>query len=83
VVNSRDPRTPDTFVSFKSGTDGSVAIARLEGELGFVVKWQPQDQSGFLSDLTDAQRAVVQCDGAVAFLEWNSVGTTADHAPAT
>jgi hypothetical protein len=83
VVNSRDPRTSDIFISFKPGTDGPVAIARLEGDLGIVVKWQPQDGSGFLADLNDAQRAVVQCDGAVAFLEWNSVGTTADHASAT
>lgn len=73
ILNSRDARAPDIYVAFTSGTDGSAATARLQQSLGFTIKWIPTGAAGFLANLTDQQIAVIRCDGAVAFLEWDSL----------
>ncbi len=75
IHNTRDPRVPQIFVLFKSGVNGSAAIARLQEQLNFAVIWEPSDYSGFVASLTDAEISSIQCDPAVAFLEWDSAGS--------
>src|SRR5689334_18704436 len=82
IRNTRDPRAPDIFVSFKPGVDGSAAVARLQGLFPFTVLWEPSTQAGFLAALTDRQIASIRCDTAVAFLEWNSMGSVGARSPA-
>lgn len=81
IRNVRDPQAPAIFVTLKTGVDGSATIARLEGQLDFTVIWEPTGQGGFLANLTDRQISLVQCDTAVAFLEWGVVVSVGSRAP--
>jgi hypothetical protein len=81
ILNTRDPRVTDIFVSFKSGVNGSNTIARLQEQLNFTVMWEPPDQTGFLATLTDSQISSIQCDPAVASLEWDSEGGPDSRVP--
>lgn len=83
IRNTRDSRAPQIFVGFRPGVDGSVAIARLQTQFQLEVLWQPTAQTGFLTSLTDPQITSIQCDSAVAYLEWNVLGSLGARSPAT
>lgn len=75
IHNTRDSRVPQIFVLFKPGVNGSAVTARLQEQFNFAVIWEPSDYSGFEASLTNAQISSIQCDPAVAFLEWDAVGS--------
>jgi hypothetical protein len=81
ISNTRDPRDPDIFVLFKSTVNGSATIARLQEQFNFTVLWEPTDQTGFLAALSAGQIASMQCDPAVASLEWDSGGAPDSRVP--
>ncbi len=80
ITNTRDPRVSQILVLFKPDVNGSAAIARLQEQLNFAVIWEPSDYSGFYASLTSAQISSVQCDPAVASLEWDVVGSISSPA---
>jgi hypothetical protein len=77
ILNARDPRVSEIVVRFRSGVDGSSAIARMQSRLHFTVTWEPQDISLFTAVLTDEQIAAVRCDSEVAYLEWDELAMVA------
>jgi hypothetical protein len=81
IVGSRAVGGPDISVNFKPGVNGSTTTARLIKQLDFTVLWAPTDWSGFLAALTDSQIASIQCDPAVASLEWNPPGGLDSRVP--